>query len=43
MATEGKDPFEHFESLIRTWLEGARLHEIGRILELVGAELRRRN
>lgn len=36
------DPFGHFESLLTTWLQGARLREIARLLELVAEALRRR-
>jgi len=36
------DPFRHFESLLISWLEGARLREIARVLKLVAEELRGR-
>ncbi len=36
------ESFTHFVDLIRQWLEGARPHEIARLLELIGEELRRR-
>ncbi len=42
MADERKDPFQYLESFFRTWLEGALLTEIARLLELVGEEIRRR-
>jgi len=42
MADVPRDPFRHFESLLVSWLQGARLREIARVLELLAEELRRR-
>jgi len=42
MADVPTDPFRHFEGLLTTWLDSARLREIARVLELVAEELRRR-
>ncbi len=42
MADVPPDPFRHFESLLMSWLQGARLLEIARVLELMAEELRRR-
>lgn len=42
MADVPTDPFRHFERLLTTWLAGARLLEIARVLKLVAEALRRR-
>ncbi len=42
MADVPPDPFRHFESLLVSWLQGAHLREIARVLELMAEELRRR-
>jgi hypothetical protein len=36
------DPFRHMESLMRDWLQAARLRDIARVLALIGEELARR-
>jgi len=36
------DPFRHMETLLRDWLQAARLREIARILALIGEELAKR-
>lgn len=36
------DMFRHMESLMRDWLQAARLRDIARVLALIGEELARR-
>jgi hypothetical protein len=42
MARQGTDPLQQIETLLETWLAGARLAEALRVVQLVKAELTRR-
>ncbi|HEV2054930.1 MAG TPA: hypothetical protein VGV06_07140 [Methylomirabilota bacterium] len=42
MATQEEESFRPFASLMREWLQAARLREMVRVLELVGEEFQSR-
>ena len=42
MAGQGSEPLQQIETLLETWLAGARLAEALRVVQLVKAELTRR-